>query len=170
MQTLNGGMVVFLEEMVVEKLEIETILPHRRRMLLLDEVTIEKESLKGKLAVRPEICEGHAVFGGQLVMKGSDLYDMAAQLLGVYIGLHFRDSKDSHLCLPRSYGLSKFKKPIFPGDVLEMEISLKDIEDLVVGKEQEKTLLVKGKLFSARVGQEKRAQISDIMLIVASKP
>jgi len=67
----------------ISELEIEEILPHRDRMLLLNRVIITEKEIVGTFNITEEVCEGHA-FKGNKVFKGSDLLDMAAQLLGVW--------------------------------------------------------------------------------------
>ena len=57
--------------------EIDKLLPHRGRMRLLDKVETTAERIIGEFTVTKEVCEGHNVFGGSSVFRGSDLYDMA---------------------------------------------------------------------------------------------
>ncbi len=67
----------------MERSEIEKILPHRDRALLLDRAEIDKEqgSAIGYLTVTAEICEGH--FPGNPIMRGVDRIEMIALTLGL---------------------------------------------------------------------------------------
>jgi 3-hydroxymyristoyl/3-hydroxydecanoyl-(acyl carrier protein) dehydratase len=105
------------------------ILPHRGRALLLDEVEKSADSLAGYFLVTFEVCQGHDVFNGNKVMRGVDLLEMSAQLLGV--GAWFL-LKEKGFCprktLLRKFGESKFLLPVFPGQRVISILKLKDLE------------------------------------------
>jgi 3-hydroxymyristoyl/3-hydroxydecanoyl-(acyl carrier protein) dehydratase len=152
---------------VVSGEDIKTILPHRGRMLLLDQVTITDGRVFGEFDVTEAVCEGHAVLGKQLVFRGVDILEMAAQLLGVYWGIQHPEFVDKKGML-RGFGGSKFHKQVFVGDRLTIEVSpLKIIDRVLGGPEKEKMLIrVTGQDFLARVGKERKATIQTIELVL----
>ncbi len=154
--------------LIVSGDDIAVILPHRGRMLLLDQVTITKgknPKVLGKLLVTEEICEGHAVLGGHLVFRGVDIAEMAAQTLGVYWGINHPEFVERK-CMLRSFGNAKFSKPVFVGDSLVIEVSTNNISSRSLGgPEIKKTIIrIKGRMFIARVDRERKAQINNIEL------
>jgi 3-hydroxymyristoyl/3-hydroxydecanoyl-(acyl carrier protein) dehydratase len=105
------------------------ILPHRGRALLLDEVEKNTDSLAGYFLVTFEVCEGHSVFNGQKIIRGVDLIEMSAQLLG--IGAWFL-LKEKGLTvgktLLRRFGECRFIQPVFPGQRVTSTVQLKNLE------------------------------------------
>lgn len=110
------------EKRIIEKKEIESILPHRGRMLFLDQVIITAKKIIGEFLVTEEVCDGHEI-GGQLMFKGVDFPEMTAQLLGVWLA----QQADQYPNLNEK--LAFFRKSSFkcislaiPGDLLRVEI------------------------------------------------
>lgn len=66
---------------VLERADIELILPHRGRALLLDRAELTHNGAVGYLTVREDITEGH--FPGNPIMKGYDRAEMLVQTLGL---------------------------------------------------------------------------------------
>jgi len=161
------GVVNFLkreEKIIINKEQIGLILPHRGRMLLLDRVVITAQKIMGEFIVTNEVCDGHAVLEGKLVLKGSDLFDMAAQLLGVWAAQHSDAEFKGKKTVIREYGGAKFRNPIFPKEFLVMEIDPENASaQVMVGRD---IIITKGEKFSARVGKEKKAEISSVELII----
>jgi len=164
-QKVIKGVAHFLkkEKRTIEKEDIKRILPHRGRMLLLDRVVITVKKIIGQFEVTQEVCEGHAVFNGELLMKGSDFLDMAAQLLGIWAAQDpaFKGKKT----LIREYGGAKFRNPTRPGEILIMELDTEDAsaEFLRDGK----LIIVKGSNFIARTEEERKADVYSVELIIA---
>jgi len=69
------------EKIIIGKKDILSILPHRDRMLLLDEVTITDERVIGRFEVTEDVCQGHE-FDGRLIFRGVDIVEMAALTFG----------------------------------------------------------------------------------------
>lgn len=152
------------KEIVIGEREIMEILPHRGRMVLLDEVIINADRVTGSFLVTKEVCEGHAVLNGGSVLRGSDILDMAAQLLGVWTYNHFRCLRG---CMVREYGGAKFLKTISPGERLTLEITAKDIEVDDSGERGGRWLIfVTGKNFLAKVESQTRAKIFSVKLVI----
>jgi len=110
------------EERIIEKEQIMSILPHRGGKLFLDKVTITPKEIIGEWSVTREACEGHEI-GGQLMFKGVDCPEMAAQLLGVWL------SQQADLYPNLGGTLAFFRKASFkcmglavPGDLLKVKI------------------------------------------------
>jgi len=111
------------EKIVINKEGILAVLPHRGRMLLLDEVTITDEHILGKFNVVEDVCEGHQ-FNGQLIFRGVDIVEMAAQTLGIWLAQH-PESKGK-IAYFRSVS-AKFSGMVVPSDDLVIEIPVKGI-------------------------------------------
>ena len=149
---------------VLGRKEIEAILPHRGRMLLLDRVVIGTERIIGEFTVTREVCEGHAVWDGELVLKGSDLLDMSAQLLAVFLASQCPQFL-GRTCRLREYGGSKFKAPIRPSEKIIIEVAVVDIEV----EEKTTVVFVTGTNFVVWdwKKEEIKAEIYGVKLIVA---
>lgn len=158
------GTTAFLTEDagIIEKEEIESILPHRGTKLLLDRILITAQKITGKFRVTKEVCQGHAVLNGKLVLKGSDLLDMAAQLLAVWVA-HNSDFEGNGVVI-REYKGAKFRKPIFPGELLVLEIDAKDA--LVRVFKGGKIIIAIGKRFLAKVEDEIKAEVYSVKLFI----
>lgn len=162
-EVLKGTTAFLTEDAgIIEKEEIKSILPHRGTKLLLDQVLITAQKITGKFRVTKEVCQGHAVLNGKLVLKGSDLLDMAAQLLAVWMAQN-SDFKENGAVI-REYKGAKFRKPIFPGELLVLEM---DKEDTLARVFREgKIITVTGERFLAKVKNEIRAEIYPVKLFI----
>jgi len=150
------------KKIIIEKNNIENILPHRGRMLLLDKVIITRKKIIGEFLVTDQVCEGHNVFNGKPIFKGSDLLDMAAQTLGVWIAQNSELGKEKMVV--REYGKSKFRKPILPGEILNSEILT---EKITIQKiENSGMIIIRGKKILIKVKEERRAEISSVELVL----
>lgn len=147
---------------IIEKEGIKSILPHRGTKLLLDQVLITAEEIIGKFRVTKEVCEGHAVFNGELVLRGSDLLDMAAQLLGVWLA-QSPDFEGKRTVI-RGYKGAKFRKPIFPGELLVLEMNTEDTLARVL--KERKIIIAIGKRFLAKVEDEIKAEIYSVEIFI----
>lgn len=154
---------------IINKGELKKIIFHRGRMLLLDEVIIGPERIIGKLFVRKKFCKGHCIPGQGLVMKGSDLLDMAAQIVAIAIASmpqysHLKGKKG----FAREYGLSRFKKTILPGETILMELST---DQIFIETPSKSICFVMGKKFSIRNisdKKEKKATIDWVKIAIIS--
>ncbi len=155
------------KKVTVNKDGIMRILPHRGTVLLLDEVVISREAIRGQLLIRDEFCIGHAVFDGSLVFRGVDIPEMAAQLLGVSWA-HQHPEFQNRIGFLREIGGAKFHKPIIPGELLIVEIDPAKIRQKVLGgPELEKMLItVTARDISARVKKERKATIASVKLAI----
>lgn len=148
-------------KIVVGREEIERILPHRGRALLLDEVVITPSGMTGRFVVTEEVCEGHDVLNGKL-LKGSDFLDMAAQLVGIWA------SRNPHLqgyqAVVRSYGGSKFYNPARPGELLELRVEAAHLSGEVGIRGSRSIAKVRGEKFVASANGGKKAIIEAVEL------
>ncbi len=107
---------------------ISEILPHRYPFLLVDRVTElnEGESVSGfkNVTINEEFFQGH--FPGHPIMPGVLILEALAQLAGV-LGLISMGDRRTPQTLYYFAGADKvrFKRPVFPGDRLEMKATLK---------------------------------------------
>ena len=96
--------------------EIKNILPHRDRMLLLDEVEKIEETACGKYHVRGDefFLQGH--FPGNPVVPGVILCEILAQSACILLADQMGEGKT-----PMYTGLNnvKFRSPVKPGDTFE---------------------------------------------------
>ena len=96
--------------------EIKKILPHRDKMLLLDEVSREGACAQGKYLVRGDewFLRGH--FPGNPVVPGVIQCEILAQSACILLADVMKEGK-----LPMYTGLNnvRFKSPVKPGDLFE---------------------------------------------------
>lgn len=96
--------------------EIKKILPHRDKMLLLDEVSREGAYAQGKYLVRGDewFLRGH--FPGNPVVPGVIQCEILAQSACILLADVMKEGK-----LPMYTGLNnvRFKSPVKPGDLFE---------------------------------------------------
>ncbi len=136
---------------IIEREEIKTILPHREPMLLVDRVekTAENEAT-GRYTVKGDewFLQGH--FPENPVVPGVILCEIMAQSCCVLLA----DTIKGHT--PYFTGLNnvKFRKKVFPGDVIEVKCNLTNQKPpfyFAVGKSYVNGQLVAGAEFSFMV-------------------
>ncbi|MBQ7336398.1 MAG: 3-hydroxyacyl-ACP dehydratase FabZ [Clostridia bacterium] len=102
--------------------EIKTILPHRDRMLLLDEVEKRDGHAVGRYRVRGDefFLQGH--FPNNPIVPGVILCEILAQSACVLLADQMTEGK-----LPVYAGLNnvKFRRPVRPGDLIETDCVIK---------------------------------------------
>ena len=103
--------------------EIKTYLPHRYPFLLVDKIIdIEELKITGikNVTANEPFFEGH--FPEHPVMPGVLIVEALAQTCGVLILK--RDEYRGKLAYFASLNNVKFRKPVFPGDTLSLEIEV----------------------------------------------
>ncbi len=104
-------------------LDIERILPHRYPFLLVDRIEeMEEERIVGikNVTVNEPFFQGH--FPGFPVMPGVLIVEAMAQVAGV-LALSKMDGSNKVVLLAMIES-AKFRRPVFPGDQLRMEMKV----------------------------------------------
>lgn len=107
--------------------EIYEYLPHRYPFLLIDRVTelISGESVSGykNVTVNEDMFNGH--FPGQPIMPGVLMLEAAAQLSGI-LAFETRGTRpsDGKTYLFGGIEKARFKRPVIPGDRLDIKSSI----------------------------------------------
>ena len=137
--------------------EIKTYLPHRYPFLLVDKIVdIEEMKITGikNVTVNEPFFEGH--FPEHPVMPGVLIIEALAQTCGV-LTLK-REGNRGKLAYFASINNAKFRKPVFPGDTLTLEV--------VITKHRPKIVQAHGK---AKVGENVVAEADLLFSIVETK-
>ncbi|MBI1806461.1 MAG: bifunctional UDP-3-O-[3-hydroxymyristoyl] N-acetylglucosamine deacetylase/3-hydroxyacyl-ACP dehydratase [Ignavibacteria bacterium] len=104
---------------------LQKILPHRYPFLLVDKIIDFKidEKIVGvkNVTVNEWFFQGH--FPSQPVMPGVLILEAMAQAGGILL-LNGKENLDGKLAMFTSINNAKFRKPVFPGDQLILEVSL----------------------------------------------
>jgi len=104
--------------------DIKKILPHRYPFLLVDRVTEINgyESIKGykNISFNEPVFQGH--FPHQAVFPGVMIIEALAQLGGVLIMRRFPEGQ--RMAFFAGIDKAKFRRPVLPGDRLDLEISV----------------------------------------------
>lgn len=104
---------------MLERDQIELILPHRGRALLLDRAEITETGAIGYLTVREDITEGH--FPGHPVMRGFDRSEMLVQTLGIAANMGLPEGYLAYLA--EADGL-KWPNLVVLGDLVRAEATV----------------------------------------------
>jgi len=105
--------------------EIMTYLPHRFPFLLVDRISdfVKGEKIVGvkNVTINEPFFQGH--FPGHPIMPGVLIIEAMAQVGGIYAHLAGEVEGDR---VPYFVGIdqARFRKPVLPGDVLRLELSL----------------------------------------------
>jgi 3-hydroxyacyl-[acyl-carrier-protein] dehydratase len=105
--------------------EIQTIIPHRFPMLLIDRV-LELDPLKKIVAIKnvtinEHVFQGH--FPGAPVFPGVCIIEAMAQAGAVLLFREVPD-RDSKLLYFTGIEEARFRKPVVPGDQLRLEVTV----------------------------------------------
>ena len=105
--------------------EIQTIIPHRYPMLLIDRI-VEIEPLKRIVALKnvtmnEAVFQGH--FPGAPVFPGVFIIEAMAQAGAVLLFREVAD-RDSKLLYFTGIEEAKFRRPVVPGDQLRLEVTV----------------------------------------------
>ena len=92
--------------------ELQTVLPHRDPMLLVDEVTLDGDTARGSYQVRGDefFLQGH--FPGHPIVPGVILLAQSACVL-------LKDKTDGQIPLYTGLDHVRFRSPVFPGDMVQ---------------------------------------------------
>jgi len=133
--------------------EIKKYLPHRYPFLLVDRVIdLEETKITGikNVTVNEPFFEGH--FPGHPVMPGVLMLEALAQTLGILVLQ--KEENRGKMGYFASMDKVKFRKPVFPGDTLKLEVSVTKHRARIVQAHCE-----------AKVGEETAAE-ADLMLSI----
>ena len=111
--------------------EIKKIIPHRYPFLLIDKVTdiVKNESATGvkNVTVNEPYFPGH--FPSSSVVPGVLQVESLAQTAAVLVAKSLNFSESNALVLLTTIDNAKFRKPVIPGDVMSLVISVKRIRN-----------------------------------------
>ncbi len=171
------GVTSFLqkERRILDKNAIESILPHRGDKLLLDRVVITANKVSGEFVVTEEVCKGHE-FNGQLIFRGIDTVEMAAQLLGIWAA-QYSEFKGKLAYFRSIQGETRFVGKIVPSDLLVIEMPVREERLEESGIDENPRIEIRGRPgrliqrvigenFIVGVNKETKATISHIELII----
>lgn len=150
-----------LEFFHLDQRRLQSILPHRGDMLLLDSVDIAGKFFLGNLTIRKEMCEGH-VIGNIPTLRGIDTQEMAFQLLGVFAYLVFPDLRGS-TCKLKKCSFEGGKYSIAVGDQISIKLAPTDVcRTILKGKN---LIGVPGYLFVRNQADRVVCKVRDILLV-----
>ena len=111
--------------------EIKKLIPHRYPFLLIDKVTdiVKNESATGvkNVTVNEPYFPGH--FPSSSVVPGVLQVESMAQTAAVLVAKSLNFSESNALVLLTTIDNAKFRKPVIPGDVMSLVISVKKIRN-----------------------------------------
>jgi 3-hydroxyacyl-[acyl-carrier-protein] dehydratase len=103
--------------------EIFNLLPHRYPFLLLDKISEQEENkIVGvkNVTINEPFFQGH--FPGHPVMPGVLIIEAMAQTAGVL--MFSKEEKKGKIPLLAGIDKARFKKPVYPGDQLEIKVEI----------------------------------------------
>ncbi|MGM0588310.1 MAG: 3-hydroxyacyl-ACP dehydratase FabZ [Bacteroidota bacterium] len=112
-----------MAELMIE--EIKNYLPHRYPFLLVDRVVeVEEDRIQAykNVTVNEDFFNGH--FPGQPIMPGVLQIEALAQAGAVLMMKQKVDNPDDYLIVFSGIKNAKFRKPVVPGDQLQLEVEM----------------------------------------------
>lgn len=143
--------------------DIRYILPHRGPPLFLDRVQIWGDRAVGYLEVTPDKCSGYCRYRQEdLMVRGTDLIDMAAQLLGMCGSLIPELGSKRRSFVLATTGPARFRSAVMAGEDIEMEITTGNIR---LEKLPGDRYALRGRDFTVTSRGDKKATISSVLLV-----
>ena len=110
--------------MIINKEEIEKLIPHREPFLFLDKCEIIEVGLKGigyrKFLQNEFFFKGH--FPEMPIVPGVILIEALAQTAGIVVSKSFSENEKKSV-LFMSISNAKFRKPVFPNDEVNFNVN-----------------------------------------------
>ncbi len=118
--------------MILNKIEIQKLIPHREPFLFVDECEIKvpgEHGLSKKIFYENEyFFKGH--FPGNPIVPGVIIVEAMAQTAGIVVSYKLKEFKDKSV-LFMSVNKAKFRKPILPNDEVIFEVKfLNKVKDV----------------------------------------
>lgn len=144
---------------IYDSVAIQQILPHRYPFLLVDKIVELEPKVRivgiKQVTVNEQFFQGH--FPGAPVMPGVLQIEALAQV-GAILALRELDDRDTKIPYFSGIESARFRKPVVPGDTLELEVIA-----LRIGSKIQR---MKG---TARVNGQITAE-AEIMSVIADRP
>jgi 3-hydroxyacyl-[acyl-carrier-protein] dehydratase len=109
---------------IIDVNEIMRLIPHRFPLLLVDRIIdfIPHDSATGlkNVSINEWYFQGH--FPGHPVMPGVLIIEAMAQTAGAVVMKSLDESSSGHLVYFMSIESAKFRKPVVPGDILQLKV------------------------------------------------
>ena len=153
-------------------LEIRNFLPHRYPFLLVDKIEKVISSPTSPVGDRiigyKAVTQNEPYFQGhypeQPVMPGVLVLEALAQTMALLVFYHLPNAKETRYLYLTGIDDAKFRHPVFPGSLLQLEVEIKKIRNfkfcvveakafLVQGSEKE--MVTQARISSALVSKEK---------------
>lgn len=106
---------------------VKEFLPHRDPMLFIDRVTALSENdivIESEVLPKAPFFQGH--FPSMPIMPGVLIVETAAQAGALLISLSHGLEEDKFIAFS-SIETAKFKRPVYPGDTLRVEVSIEKV-------------------------------------------
>ncbi len=111
--------------MILNTLDIMKLLPHRFPFLLVDRITEFEDGKRivgiKNVTINEPFFQGH--FPGHPIMPGVLILESMAQVGGIYAFLA-KEVGENQVTYFLGIDKAKFRKPVLPGDVLQLELEL----------------------------------------------